>query len=476
MDINTLTRKEQLDRARQNLKNYFTGIDNVIDQVIDTIETWWCYPEFLRRPTIINLWGLTGSGKTDLVRRLSYELDLSNRFISIEMENSKIDPYIRNSGVYDDFSIIGRLYNNGITPHDQCILSFEDFHNYRSKSGGSSTPHAQYDDIWKLLSDGRLIDEQSRIMFVRRTLDSLRNHIKKTDENRERFPKTRNNLLKRIENTSDQTIKNFLNQQLIAMEFNESEGDSGSKFQWFSDRFLNTIGLSDEDRDLLLSIIVLNKSDSVCQKMINQGMFADIRKRDEILINNLDDDELLMFLSRKYEDMKNNNDDNNEQYVYSKMLIFINGNIDELFHPKNESGENKSISEISIDELYNFTKNITIADLKNALSNMFRPEQIARFGNNHIVYTSLQEKDFDKIIHRTIQSTIDKLFHEYKIDVEIDEKLIIDTVKEIGIFPAQGVRPVFSATDTVLASIIPQILIRHSETGENTITWPFQTK
>lgn len=478
MDIETQTRKEQLEIARQNLKDYFVGIDHVIDQVIDTIETWWCYPEFLRRPTIINLWGLTGSGKTDLVRRLSYELDMSNKFITIEMENNKIDPYIKMSGIHDDFSIIGRLYNNAITPQSQCILSFDDFHNYRSIYGDSMIVHEQYDDIWKLLSDGRLIDEQSRIGFIRRTIDGLREHIRQKDVNKNRKPKRREKIVEQLESATDPSLRAVLTQQLMTIDSSMSMDDfrTMNKFSWYSDRFLNTIGLTNDDRELIVSLILVNKDESECQELINQGIFADDKTRDELLLGSLEDTDLLIFLNRKYEDMKNNTNPNNEQYVYSKMLIFINGNIDELFHPKDEKGENKSISDISIDELYTFTKSVSVSDLKDALSKMFRPEQIARFGNNHIIYNSLQEKDFDTIIRRTVETAVDKLFSEYNIHVEIDKQVIIDMVKELGIFPAQGVRPVFSATDSVLASVIPQILIRHHETGEDTISWPFSVK
>ncbi|MFN8029777.1 MAG: hypothetical protein U0Q10_14425 [Dermatophilaceae bacterium] len=40
---------------------------------------WFVAPELLSRPVIVNLWDMTGVGKTDLVRRLVRALDLADR-------------------------------------------------------------------------------------------------------------------------------------------------------------------------------------------------------------------------------------------------------------------------------------------------------------------------------------------------------------------------------------------------------------
>jgi len=65
---------------------------------------------------------------------------------------------------------------------------------------------------------------------------------------------------------------------------------------------------------------------------------------------------------------------------YSKMLIFISGNIDEAY----EMSGDVSNSDIDADVFHEFSKKINIINIKNALTKRFKPEQIARFGNNHI--------------------------------------------------------------------------------------------
>ena len=45
-------------------------------------------PEVLSRPLVVNLWGMTGVGKTDLVRRLVAALGLQERFVELELSST----------------------------------------------------------------------------------------------------------------------------------------------------------------------------------------------------------------------------------------------------------------------------------------------------------------------------------------------------------------------------------------------------
>lgn len=76
-----------LEKSANELKSYFIGIDQTIDELIDAMRVWYLMPEALTRPVIINLWGMTGVGKTDLVRRLVVALDMQDRFVEVELSN-----------------------------------------------------------------------------------------------------------------------------------------------------------------------------------------------------------------------------------------------------------------------------------------------------------------------------------------------------------------------------------------------------
>ena len=69
-----------LKNLAKHLKKHFVGIDRIIDDVIKNMRIWYITPELLSRPIIINLWGMTGVGKTDLVRKLVKHLKFENKF------------------------------------------------------------------------------------------------------------------------------------------------------------------------------------------------------------------------------------------------------------------------------------------------------------------------------------------------------------------------------------------------------------
>jgi cell division protease FtsH len=59
----------RLDQIRQTLHSEFIGLEEIIDQFIDAVTPWCMMQDTQARPLVVNLWGLTGVGKTSLVRR-----------------------------------------------------------------------------------------------------------------------------------------------------------------------------------------------------------------------------------------------------------------------------------------------------------------------------------------------------------------------------------------------------------------------
>ena len=70
IDLDSIRRRtKELEEITINLKKEFVGIDNIIDQFIKNLYIWYVMPEIQTRPLIINMFGMTGTGKTDLVRK-----------------------------------------------------------------------------------------------------------------------------------------------------------------------------------------------------------------------------------------------------------------------------------------------------------------------------------------------------------------------------------------------------------------------
>ena len=77
-------RSAQLRHIAAELKSELFGIDDALDRVMDTIRAWYVLPEIITRPVIVNLWGLTGTGKTQLIRSLSKKLGFYDRLVGAD--------------------------------------------------------------------------------------------------------------------------------------------------------------------------------------------------------------------------------------------------------------------------------------------------------------------------------------------------------------------------------------------------------
>ena len=88
---------------------------------------------------------------------------------------------------------------------------------------------------------------------------------------------------------------------------------------------------------------------------------------------------------------------------------------------------------------------------------VFKPEQVARFGNIHIIYKSLRRADFNALISKEIQRIQKRTRTLFGIDVHIDAS-VADLIYRNGVFPVQGVRPVFSTVADVLETNLAQLV------------------
>ena len=75
-------KRKNLETAKENLKKHFVGLDNIIDKIIEKLTAWYLFPEILTRPLVINLWGMTGVGKTDLIMIRDLTLRISRFYNS----------------------------------------------------------------------------------------------------------------------------------------------------------------------------------------------------------------------------------------------------------------------------------------------------------------------------------------------------------------------------------------------------------
>lgn len=369
-------KKQRLEQIKLELKQEFIGIDYIIEELINYIQIWYLMPQILSRPVIINLWGMTGVGKTDLIRKLIKKLEYQDRFVEVELSNGE-------SSWNSTVSSI--LESNNINDGKPAVVLFDEIQRfYTIDPEGKTVPNTRFTDFWELLSDGRLakkdakeaIDEYfQRYMYANKQRQKRKN--KPVDPNATPEP---------------------------------PEEDDTTVGIWEANSLKK---LFEIDSDIL-EIADMKEEDMV--RLIQQS-------RDK---------------KRVYEPIN-----------HSQTLLIISGNLDEAYSMSNETDQ----ADVDADIFRAYTEKITIIDIKKALSRKFKPEQVARFGNIHLIYKSLRRADFEALISAEITKIIQKNKEYFGIDIEISNNLNT-LIYQNGVFPVQGVRPVFSSiTDIIEANL-----------------------
>jgi Peptidase family M41/ATPase family associated with various cellular activities (AAA) len=383
-------RNEKLEAAKQELLSKFVGIDDVINELIDAIRIWFLMPEVLSRPVIVNLWGMTGVGKTDLVRRLVRALDFQERFAEVELSNSDSTSY--------QSSVASYLDSNNINDDKPSIVLFDEIQRFNTLNpDGSPVQSTKFTDFWELLSDGRL---------AKRSRDDLDYSIQ------------------------DATfyMRDLQKRKAAGEEVNPDEG-----IGIWEARSLKTRLSSDRTIDEL--------AEMSRAQMIE--MLKEAKKRKTVY----------------------------EPVNHSKTLCIISGNLDDAFTMATMSSE----ADVDADIFHAFTKKITVVDVKGALARRFRPEQVARFGNIHLVYTSLRKSDFEELINREVDRVCATTKKHFGVTLTVSLS-VQSLIYRNGVFPVQGVRPVFSSVIDILEANVSRYLFEAIMNDADAVSVDYQAE
>jgi len=398
-------RRDKLSEVSQSLKAHFVGLDDIIDKIIENIEVWYVLPEVITRPVIVNLWGMTGVGKTDLVRRLVRGLGFGKRFVEVQLTNR------------GETNIYGRnlqwvLASSNLEPSEPGVLLLDEIQRFRTvNEHGSEIHDYKFQDLWMLLSDGMFSGESdSRRKMLQMVLDALYYRQYRDEEEDE-------------EDEDDAT------------EQTESSGGGEpprAKKPKKKQIYMRSYWTAQELKRMLK-----------LEDPVEQIMRWSESKRNAVIVQKLEDPKI-------YE-----GDD------YSRLMIFISGNLDEAYTMADACGDSDGDADI----FHAFSKRINMITIKAALTRRFKPEQIARFGNCHVIYPSLSRSSYEEIIRRRVKDLIASIQEKTGITIHIDPS-VNEFIYRNGVFPAQGVRPLFSTISSVLESSVPQFLLEAVESDE----------
>lgn len=403
-----------LDNASTTLKGEFIGIDSVIDHVMGSIRPWFVFPYLQQRPTVINLWGMTGTGKTSLVRRICELLGMSERFNPIDMG--------RKDGMYSDLLGTVARYNNG----RQFVILLDEFQHARlidSEGHEDNERDPMFSTVWTLLDSGRL-----PILRYDHELRSL-----------------------------DRSVSLF--KLCIAMGVKGSKGlvTEGQ------DTFVRVMG-SAKQEDLLDSVYdhdMINRLDKQ-RESTGLRLLQDL-ERSYILNLNPDRftagyqvDELADSLDEvgTIELMQSTLNSARMPMMIdcTKSLVFVAGNLDEAYVMAGNLSP-----DVPADIWVKLVRDIGPTEIREALTKRFRPEQIARLGNNHVIYPAMGSDQFREFIRQSVQRIADSVQAHHHVRLECGEGLLELIFRE-GVYPTQGFRPLISTVELLFGSRLPELI------------------
>lgn len=365
-------RSQHLALVAAELKTELFGIDDIIDRVIEQVRAWCVLPHIIRRPVIVCLWGLTGTGKTQLTRSLARKLGFYDRFVEVQM-----DGFSNGSSWRSSDSISAMLSESGVNEGEPGILVLDEFQRFRTVSDqGKDVAVKRYQDVWQLLSDGRLPPSLS---FLNELESSLAYSLYE-DEREDKSEK------------KDDAPKK--------LKFNLSP--------YQAQEFRQSLKLKESLQEVMAWTPAQLQARMVEFKASSQAWETD----------------------------------------YSRLLIIVSGNLDEMYEGMASRVED---CDTDADIFHTMTRKLSIIDVKKALNKRFKPEQIARLGNNHIIYPSLSQATYERLIRNACATYVDEVQASSGLHFALHES-VYTGIYANAVFPAQGTRPLFSSIHAILSA------------------------
>ena len=393
-------RKKRLENAKIQLKTEFVGLDRVIDDLIESVSYWYYFPELQKKPVVVNLWGLTGVGKTSLVSRLVDLLSYSEHFY----------PFNLSENDWDIKRTISELYEK--QSDQNFIMLFDEFQNVRTITEDGNEKRNYYPYLWELFDTGKIpaYDFNYRLSEI----NDLESRLKK--------------MLQIGVKVKDGVVT-------------ENQAIFNDEMETFDNYGRRRRSVPDNSEILF----VPKRFHSLIYELYRDkfGVYSDVSDK----LKQMDGLQTLVFIrevithamSAKYLDC-------------TKSLIFIVGNLDEAYQMTRNFD-----TDISADEFHEQSLLITLPKIKSALKKRFRSEQISRLGNNHIIYPAFDKKTFEKLILLELQKTKDETASKFGVQLEFTEA-VTRLIYNEGVYPTQGTRPLFSSIHQIINTQIPKIV------------------
>lgn len=397
-----LQKQARLDRAKAKLKATYIGIDSVIDEIFAAIGSWYLFPNLQDRPIVVNLWGLTGVGKTSLILNLAKELNLIEDLYHFDLGDAdKHERQIQRA--------MESMLDHGNGRPNLIIL--DEFQHARTlESDSTERRHSESRAVWQLLDSGTLLVRPSYWDF-----------------------KNASEVLAKLRQLAQSGIRIEKGHVIEGKVFYAKKLDL---YSIYDDEAIEARDIPFVQPGMRGDLYGVMK-----QNFATQFDFEDH-------LNTLDGPSTIQFLEAGLADSMLP-----KTVDCTKSLVVVIGNLDEAYPMTHDMNP-----DLEADTFHELSKKITITQVKSALQLRFRSEQISRLGNMHIIYPAFNRKTFEGIITKELADISDRMWTLQRLRITYDES-IPDILYKEGVFPTQGARPVLSTVHHMIRAKMSAIAV-----------------
>ena len=411
-----LQKQDVLNAAGIQLKKEFIGIDHIIDEVMAALSSWYLFPDLQEKPVIVNLWGLTGVGKSALIERVAALIRFEEKYYHFDLGNKENG----NRGVKDKLE---EIYDNA--NGYPILIALDEFQHARTlDSMGNEIEKSGSRVIWQLLDSGKF--QVSRYSYKVEDIYGLILRLRYVLKNGVR-----------VSNGEVTERKDyFIKQMDLNVEKDPQSGEIASQHNRFHK------DLTKEESSL--PFVPEHYCDDIFA--VYPAKFEtpyEVR----LILEKLNGYETIDFL---YEVFTYANSP--KTVDCSKSIIFVIGNLDEAYTMSGDFNP-----DMDADEFHKQSLKINVPVIKEALTQRFRSEQVARLGNNHIIYPALSRNTYKQIIKLELTKIKQKVYDQLKINLNFDNT-ILELIYKEGVYPTQGTRPLFTTIHQIIKTKLGRVV------------------
>ncbi len=339
----------------------------------------------------MGLWGMTGTGKSSLVRALVENLGLAGHTFWLDAGECR-----RYNWLNDTLDQI-RMHHDG----DPFILVIDEFQHARTlKDGVEMEEPAELRRLWELIDVGRVMLEPGHQFGLRILLDLEH--------------KQRTLLMQGVVIAHGRVVQGWDIYERVM-------GTHGHGEPWAIPR-----ALWEEVRDMMPRPISMCAFQELLESCDNEGVLELLR------------DLLALHTAPIPVDA-------------SKALVLVMGNLDELY-----TGGRDLLPELDPEVLLDRSRDIGRTGIHEALSALFRIEQVARLGIDHIVFPPLGSDTVKALVKAEAEGILARLTISLGFPLTVSQALL-DMIRQGSSIPVLGARPVVATVHRVLPSLAAQI-------------------